>query len=175
MRRWPVLLACFATAASHAAFAVPAQELLLAVQGTEIQADVPRGALRSEPRLLLFRDGDFIEIQPGSSASPVATGYMILGRAPASLFAELQRGMVAAQIGRQANCSAIFDADLVAGQLAITWFGAGRRRHTFVVSAPAAGDPEGCSAALQGVLRTLAHIRFLVARDPASVVLVVPR
>jgi hypothetical protein len=168
----PAALLCGAAAA----FAAPQRELLLVVQGTELQTSgLDPQLYESFPRVLIFRDGGLIEVEPGFGAQNTAAGSMFMGQIPAADFAELRTALAAARIGLQGDCTGSFDADLAQGQFYLTWFGAGGRTHSLLVSFLANGPRSSpCSAPMQRVFLALGHARFVVVRDPGTLVLAVP-
>ena len=64
---------------------------------------------------------------------------------------------------------------LAVRQFYLSWFGAGGRTHSLLVSflANGPGSPP-CLAPMQRVFSALGHARFVVVRDPATLLLAVP-
>lgn len=171
-----ILVPAILLSGAAAAIAAPQRDLLLVLQGTELQiSGLNPYQWESFPRVLIFRDGGLIEVDPGFGPQETAAGWMYIGQIPAAEFAQLLRDLVAARIGQQGDCTGIFDADLEQGQMYLTWFGAGGRTHSFLVSLPA--NPPGslpCPAPTLGVFADIGHARFVVVRDPATLFLAVP-
>jgi hypothetical protein len=176
LRRPAILIPAAMLCGAGAAFANPQRELLLVVQGTEVQTSGldPR-LYESFPRILVFRDGGLIEVEPGFGLQDTAAGSMFMGQIPTADFAELRTALAAARIGQQGDCTGSFDADLAQGQFYLSWFGAGGRTHSLLVSflANGPGSPP-CSAPMERVFSALGHARFVVVRDPATLFLAVP-
>jgi hypothetical protein len=170
----PAVLLCTA----GAAFAAPQRELLLAVQGSELLVGPPlppEPPYEIAPRVLVFRDGGLIEVEAGSPGSQTtADGYMMLGQIPAADFSALTTAVAAASLGRQGDCTGQFDGDLLQGQIALTWFGVRGGSHTILVSYNNGPGSPPCSDRMESALLALAHARFVVARDPGTVVVKVP-
>jgi hypothetical protein len=170
----PAVLLCSA----GAAFAAPQRELLLVVQGSELLVGPPlppEPPYEIAPRVLVFRDGGLIEVEAGSPGPQTpADGSMLLGQIPAADLSALTTALRAASIGRQGDCTGAFDADLLQGQIALTWFGVRGGTHTILVSYNNGPGSPPCSELMENVLLALGHARFVVEHDPATVVVGVP-